>query len=127
MAGKSSTSRPRRDLDAARIQTDEKAVQSLISTIEAMANPFVCEKDGLVCISSGVVASEEIQKDLMRAEEVGQLAFTDFIERRLCGEEEEGREKDIFTPIKHQKLKTFANAIEHTPSDELISPSFGSL
>lgn len=119
MAGKSDILRIKKDLDSTRILGDEKAVEALISTIETMKNPFLCENDGLFNISSGLVANEDISKDLARAQEVGQIALSLFIETRLSSVKEPG-DIDLFSPIKRQSLKTFSQAIKLTSSPDKL-------
>ena len=117
MAGKGEMTRSRKDLDLARMEKDEQAVQNVISTIESMTNPFTTDCDGIVNISSGIVAGKDVENDLLRAHEVGDLAFVDFINSRLhvtAPDSDNNGEKDIFTPINLQKLKTFSNHIHKT-------------
>ncbi|XP_049332864.1 uncharacterized protein LOC111197609 isoform X2 [Astyanax mexicanus] len=104
MAGKSPEIRKRKDLDTTRIHADEKAVTRIISTLDSMLNPFDTHRDGIVCLSSGAVATEEVQKDLLAAPEIGETAFNEFISQRLLTPS-----VDIFAPIKAQKLKTFSD------------------
>lgn len=69
-----------------------------------MLNPFDRHHDGIVCLSSGTVASEEIKKDLLTASEKGKKAVKEFMDQRLLS-----RSVDIFSPITVQKLKTFSD------------------
>lgn len=71
MAGKSPDIRKRKDLDSTRIHADERAVTRIISTLDSMLNPFDTHQDGIVCLSSGTVAAEEIMWDLLAAPEKG--------------------------------------------------------
>ena len=86
---------------------DEKAVSRIISTIDSMLNPFDVYQDGIVCLSSGRVATEEIVKDLLVASEKGENAAQEFIDQRLLS-----KSVDIFAPIKSQKLKTFKDQVK---------------
>ena len=72
-----------------------------------MTNPFSCSYDSLVNISTGVGADENIASDIDRAEQAGEAALKDFMETRLTTSN-----KDIFSPIKELKLKTFTNVIK---------------
>ena len=74
MAGISPELRTRKDLDNTRIDADEKAVSRIISTIGSMLNPFDVYQDGIVCLSSGRVATAEIMKDLLVPSEKGENA-----------------------------------------------------
>ena len=72
-----------------------------------MSNPFSIEKDGIVNIATGAWTC------LNKAEEVGKKAADEFTETRVVGEE-----KDIFSPIKLLRLKTFSDIIKGVPSKE---------
>nr|XP_040024082.1 uncharacterized protein LOC120812310 [Gasterosteus aculeatus aculeatus]XP_040024083.1 uncharacterized protein LOC120812310 [Gasterosteus aculeatus aculeatus]XP_040024084.1 uncharacterized protein LOC120812310 [Gasterosteus aculeatus aculeatus]XP_040024085.1 uncharacterized protein LOC120812310 [Gasterosteus aculeatus aculeatus] len=74
MAGMSPEMRTRKDLDNTRIDADENAVSRIISTIDSMLNPFDVYQDGIVCLSSGRVATAEIMNDLLVASEKGENA-----------------------------------------------------
>ncbi|XP_061913285.1 uncharacterized protein LOC133656293 isoform X2 [Entelurus aequoreus] len=104
MSGKSPETRRRKDLDRSRIHADEEAVTRISSTIDSMLNPFDLHQDGIVCLSSGTVASEGVKKDLLAAPERGEEAVKVFIDQRLLT-----KSVDIFAPIKAQKLKTFSD------------------
>lgn len=104
MAGKSPEIRKQKDLDSTRIHADEKAVTRIISTLNSMLNPLDTHQDGIVCISSGTVAVEEIEEDLLAAPEKGETAVKEFMYQRLLSPSVE-----IFAPIKAQKLKTFSD------------------
>ena len=104
MAGKSPDQRKRKDLDKTITQNDEKAVNSILSTIETMINPFDMSQDDLVCVTSGVVASVEVKSDLLNAGAKGESVLKDFMDERLLSPV-----KDVFSPIKALKLKTFTD------------------
>ena len=107
MAGISPELRTRKDLDNTRIDADEKAVSRIISTIDSMLNPFDVYQDGIVCLSSGRVATAEIMNDLLVASEKGENAVKEFMDQRLLS-----KSVDIFAPIKSQKLKTFNDQVK---------------
>lgn len=69
-----------------------------------MLNPFDTHQDGIVCLSPGTVAAEEIMRDLLRAPEKGENAVREFMDQRLLSPS-----VGIFAPIKTQKLKTFSD------------------
>ena len=71
MAGINDGKRNRKDLDSARIASDEIAVNSIIATISQMINPFINEAEELISLSSGVVASADVKVDLLEAENNG--------------------------------------------------------
>lgn len=69
-----------------------------------MLNRFDTHQDGIVCISSGTVAAEEIKEDLLAAPEKGETAVKEFMYQRLLSPS-----VDIFAPIKAQKLEMFSD------------------
>ena len=71
-----------KDLRCARKKFDEKSVQACYQTIEQWNNPFQ-PQENLIVLSSGVVASEEVQKDLLQAKEVGQTRLNQFLNERI--------------------------------------------
>ena len=104
MAGKSPEQRERKDLDSTQINADEKAVTRISSTLDSMLNPFDTHHEGIVCLSSGTVAVEEIKKDLLAAPDKGEKAVKEFMDQRLLS-----KSVDIFAPIKALQLKTFSD------------------
>ncbi|KAJ4940926.1 hypothetical protein JOQ06_027216 [Pogonophryne albipinna] len=104
MAGISPELRTRKDLDKTRISADAKAVSRILDTIDSMLNPFDVHQHGIVCLSSGRVATGEITKDLLVASEKGENAVKEFMEQRLLS-----KTVDIFAPIISQKLKTLSD------------------
>ncbi len=67
MAGKESQARSRKDLDQTRARCDEQDVEAVGNTIRSMVNPFEVEGNESIHLSSGVVASNKIQQDLLEA------------------------------------------------------------
>ena len=59
-----------------------------------MLNPFDVYQDGIVCLSSGRVATAEIMNDLLVASEKGENAVKEFMDQRLLSNSVE-----IFAPI----------------------------
>ena len=62
------------DLQKSRISRDESDVKSLLSTLDSWINPFEIEQQDLVCLSTGKVATEQIEKDLLQAQDIGERA-----------------------------------------------------
>ncbi len=90
-------------LHHARRVKEEKAVESLMATVVQMANPFQMKNTDLISISTGVVASEDVKSDLIKAEEYGETAMLDFIKTRFINST-----TAFHDPIKKMKLKTFS-------------------
>ena len=104
MADTTHNVRSRKELGKCRIVADERCIENIISVIESMQNPFDARHTDLINISSGVVASSEVQNDLMSAYEKGEKALGDFIDKRLISPS-----ADFFAPLKAIKLKTFSD------------------
>ena len=113
MAGQRSSTDNHSELKKARMQRDEKDVQSIVDTIEGMVNPFdnQLEPDKLYHLASGSVAKPLVIKDLDNAKEIGDNAFIDFCKSRLKKGEVEFHEA-----IKRKKLKTFKDNVKPSVS-----------
>ena len=80
--------RSRKDLDNTKIEADEKAVVSVMKTIQTMINPFETgDKKELVHLASGVVATPAIAEDMRTMLEKGKLAADNFMKSNIVGEE----------------------------------------
>ena len=81
-----SSSPKHNDLHRSRITRDETDVKNIISLLQdTWLNPFNPDLQDLVCLSTGKVASSEIQDDLLRANDVGEEfeLYKAFREQRL--------------------------------------------
>ena len=81
----------------------ESRVEKTVETFQNFVNPFDADKERFLFVSSGISASPEVEKDILRAEEVGLEAKETFIKDRLQ------KEIRFFDPIKKLKLKTFGD------------------
>ena len=64
-----------------------------MEAISQFTNPWKrADKEKLYCIPSGVPVSEEIEKDILRADELGKTLKKTFIQERL----KHGHEKHFF-------------------------------
>ena len=115
MACKDQGGRARKDLDKARIERDEQDLQNLVTTIEAMVNPFEYKGNDLISISSGCVASKDTRDHLITAYRIGQNGAKSFVENRMTSKTDK-----MFNPIKTNRLKTFST-IGKTAIARLIS------
>ena len=77
-------------------------VQSVTSTIDLMVNPFEIESDYLVSITSEVMATKEVEKNLLYAYRKGNEAVASFMKQRL-----NGKIVELISPKSKLKLKTF--------------------
>ena len=92
------------DLRPSRIKKDEADIQAVISVLtDTFVHPF--SESTLVSVSTGIVATEDVAKDLMSAQSKGTAAMETFILERLG----ENPKLSIFDTIKKSKLSTFAN------------------
>ena len=72
------------DLHRSRITRDETDIKNIISLLQdTWLNPFNPGFQDLVCLSTGKVASSEVQDDLLRAKDVGKEGYKAFREQRL--------------------------------------------
>ncbi|KAK6168840.1 hypothetical protein SNE40_020012 [Patella caerulea] len=65
------------------------------------------ENQDLICISCGVVASNEVKSDILTAKERGTIVAKAFIRDRLINKND-----DIFSPIQSMKIKTFSTLLK---------------
>lgn len=71
----------------------------------------------MINISSGVVADDDVDKDMLTAYDTGKAMYDQFVQQRLVT-----GETDFFAPLKSSKLKTFKQKSKKvTPSAENTS------
>jgi hypothetical protein len=93
----------RKDLDETRTKADEKAIVSVINTIESMINPFESAQHELVQLVSGTVATPAIANDMKTMQKKGESAAVKFMETNIVGQE-----PNIYCTIPKTKLQTFS-------------------
>ena len=93
---------PHKDLTSSRIMKDERDIQSVLEVVNNVFINLFSDND-LLCISNGLVATDEVKYDLLTAREKGIKAMVTFHESHLASTPEQ----DFFTPIKKLQLKTF--------------------
>ena len=72
------------DLQKTRIARDEADVKSLTAMLESnWINPFSAELQDLVCLSTGKVATQKIEEELLNAKAIGEKAYKEFRAQRL--------------------------------------------
>lgn len=90
-----------RDMRLTEIVRSQRNTEKAIAAVQSFINPFeVYIKDKLLILSSGQATTDDIEQDVLRADQVGKAAHGAFIEDRLK------KNKDFFEPIKRQKIKT---------------------
>ena len=91
------------DLLPSRIQRDQSDVQTVQDTITSLfVYPF--SESQLVVLSSGIVATEKIESDLLEAETKGEKQMKNFIEKHLVAQT-----IDFYEPITQLSLGTFSS------------------
>ncbi|KAJ8030514.1 hypothetical protein HOLleu_26961 [Holothuria leucospilota] len=118
MCGIDEHKRKPKELDHTRIQRDNEAIASIMSTVTSMINPFDHFTEQMVCLSSGAVASDAVKADMMNALEEGEADSVAYMKNRLIA-----NKVDMFSPIKQKKLKTFTenyNNIKKFSKDVVI-------
>ena len=85
------------------MKADEEQVNEVIKVINEMINPFENdpEEDGLVSLSNGITAPDDVAAELSHAFDKGNEVFKQFVSNKLLVEE-----PDIFSTIPKMKLKT---------------------
>ena len=91
------------DLLPSRIQRDQSDVQTVQDTITSLfVHPF--SESQLVILSSGIVAMEKIESDLLEDEVKGDEQMKNFIEKRIVDQT-----IDFYEHIKRLYLRTFSS------------------
>ena len=96
-----------KDLQPTRIARDETDVKSIISILQyTWLNPFNPDLQDLVCLSTGKVATPDVEHDLLQAKDIGEKAYKAFREQRLQSNPPKVKFHDTITKA---KLKTFTH------------------
>ena len=97
----------------AAMKRDEEHLNALTSHLrDKMTDPFdvTSHPEVLVNISTGVLATAEIQQSLLHATDTGQKKMEKFVEASLSS----GQNQSFYSPIARSKLKTFADMNKKT-------------
>ena len=101
-----------RSLTKSMIMKDEQDIQSITSVAtDRFGNPFTIASDveelekpaPLINMATGVVAPDEVTKELLTGKELGRMALKDYVEHCL-----QDQDISMIKPIKRLNLKTFA-------------------
>ena len=97
--------RKHKDLRPAEVKKIEQQVKRTVDAIKSFLNPFdIPDESKLYCLSSGAPVYVDIERDILRADQLGKERKEQFIRERL-------EQKDhFFDPIKKSKLKTMGNS-----------------
>lgn len=75
-----------------------------MKTVESMINPFENDKEELVHLASGAVATPAVAEDMKTMLEKGKMAADKFMKTNIVGDE-----PNIYATIKKTKLQTFSS------------------
>ena len=75
--------RKRKDFDAPHQARHEKDVQSVMSTITSVVNPFEIDQSELLHLTSGLVATKDVRSELLTAKQLGEEHLKAFIKDKL--------------------------------------------
>lgn len=95
LAGKGDRKNRKKDVENFQVLKDNESVNNIVDTVSSMINPFTCFEEGLLKISSGILAGDKTQKDLENAVNIGKVAYNMYLKNCL----EEKSESDIFSTI----------------------------
>ena len=93
------------ELQAPRIAKDEKAVSAVQNLIDSWNNPFA-EDQNVVSISKPKEAPDDVRRDLLQAQSIGEQEYQKFKRERL---ESTPPKVKFHDPLKLKKLKTFSS------------------
>ena len=93
------------------MKQDKADVDKIVETINSMINPFEYEEEELLHITSGIMATEDVQQHLQSAYDRGEATFI-----AICKERLQTREVDLLTSMKKLKLTTFTSMSKTTKS-----------
>ena len=95
--------RQRKDLDKSKSKCYEESVNSVMSTVSNLINPFEAQQEQLVSLASGFVVANDVADAILNAEQLGEEQFAQFVNHNLLGPE-----PDIFAKFKLNRLSTFS-------------------
>ena len=93
------------ELQAPRIAKDGKAVSAVQNLIDSWNNPFA-ENQNVVSISTAKEAPDDVRRDLLQAQSIGEEEYQKFKKERL---ESTPPKVKFHDPLKLKKLKTFSS------------------
>ena len=98
-----------RESSVSAIRQQEGAVDSVVSLLKSLHNPFE-GSDGLINIVSGIFASDDVHRDLLSAFEVGESALKSFMEERLA----EGSTLGFYDTLPQAQLSTSSSMLKES-------------
>ena len=94
-----------KDRGKSRKEFDEKNTESCYELLKLWTPQF--DPNLISGLSSGVIASDSVQSDLLRVNSVGTDCFHKFLKERV-----ESSKIPFYSPLKKNKLKTFNSKVE---------------
>ena len=116
-----------RSLTKPMIMKDEQDIQSITSVImHRLGNPFTIASDveelekpvPLINMATGVVAPDEVTKDLLTGKELGRMSLKDYVEHYL-----QDQDISMIKPIERFNLKTFVTMEHFIAKGKKTNPS----
>ena len=93
-----------KEVRGSQIVKSEQDTCSVLQAISNFTNPFTIEdKDALYCLSSGAPVPQDVESDILMADDIGKKAHREFAQERLVE-----KKTSFHSPVKKQNLKTFA-------------------
>ena len=93
-----------KDNQKSEMKKSEKNVKKVIQSFKSFANPFeINENNTMISLSSGLQATDKVQKDLLTVQEDGKTQYQNFIKERLLEE----KTISFHDPIKRNRKQTF--------------------
>ncbi len=96
--------RNKKDLDKTRIKYDSNAVLDVMELVNTTINPFDNDYESLVHLTSGSVASGDVESDMNNMYERGEAAAVTYMEKNILSEK-----PDIYAPLQKMNLRTFSS------------------
>ena len=82
----------------------EQDTCSVLQAISNFTNPFSIEdKDALYCLSFGAPVLQDVERDILMADDIEKRVHWEFVQKRLVEKNTTFR-----SPVKKQNLKTYA-------------------
>ena len=94
----------KRDLDKTRIKHASNAVIDVMELVNTTINPFDNDYESLVHLTSGSVASDDVESDMNKMYEQGEAAAVRYMIKNIRSEK-----PDIYTALRKMNLRTFSS------------------
>ena len=90
-----------KEVRGSQIVKSEQDTCSVLQAISNFTNPFTIEdKDALYCLSFGAPVPQDVESDILMADDIGKKAHREFVQKRLVE-----KKTTFHSPVKKQNLK----------------------